>query len=697
MDKLVDKHNLHGIFPYLDNLTIGGIDQADHDRNLNRFYETLDKYQLTLNHDKSIISVTEVNMLGFRISHGLIKPDPDRMQPLLNLPYPHDAKALKRAVGLFSYYSKWVPQYSEKVKSLISTTDFPLSSEARHAFDSIKGCIVNAELATPNDFDELVVETDASDSTISASLNQNGRPVAFFTRTLHSHERNHPSIEKEAAAIVEACRKWRHYLHRKKFLLITDQKSVSFIFDSKNRGKIKNDKLLRWKIELSCMDFNIKYRPGPENHIADCLTRAHCASIASNQRLIELHEGLCHPGVSRLSHYVRTKNLPYSMEDIKTITSQCRVCAEVKPRFYRPNNPPLIKSTKPFERLSIDFKGPLPSSSPNKYMLTIIDEYSRFPFVYPCKDMTAPTILRCLGDLFAIFGLASYIHSDNGPSLICKELRQSLLKLGIAYSNSAIYNPKGNGQVERYNGIVWQSIQLALKTKNIQTSQWEEVIPAVLHSVRSLVCTSTNETPHERLFSYQRRSVTGHSLPTWLLEKGTVLLRKHIRKSKYDPLCEEVELVRVTPTYAQVRYQSGREQTVSLRDLAPLPDGNTRNVDQPSRDDAVLNMENTENNTLSSDHGDEPPILVPQESRPVMDTRPVIDTPPATGTRPAIDTTQFTRNVFTQDATDVFNRPNSPISDSKVFKPPNADIRWSTRNISKPELLNYSELGGSNK
>ena len=63
----------------------------------------------------------------------------------------------------------------------------------------------------------------------------------------------------------------------------------------------------------------------------------------------------------------------------------------------------------------------------------------------------------------------------------------------------------------------------------------------------------------------------GSTLPTWLLEKGPVLLRKHVRTSKYDPLCEEADLIDVNPTYAHVRLKSGREQTVSLRDLAPLP------------------------------------------------------------------------------------------------------------------------------
>ena len=106
-------------------------------------------------------------------------------------------------------------------------------------------------------------------------------------------------------------------------------------------------------------------------------------------KLCELHKGLCHPGISRLAHFVRSRNLPYSVEDVKTVVSQCRVCCEIKPNFYKPQNPPLIRATSPMERLSIDFKGPLPSNNQNRYILTVIDEYSRLPFGFATKDMTS--------------------------------------------------------------------------------------------------------------------------------------------------------------------------------------------------------------------------------------------------------------------------------------------------------------------
>ncbi|GCB73568.1 hypothetical protein scyTo_0002648 [Scyliorhinus torazame] len=122
------------------------------------------------------------------------------------------------------------------------------------------------------------VESDATDVALAATLNQAGRSVAFFSRTLHASEIQHISVEKEAQAIVEAGRHWRHYLAGRRFTLVTDQRSVVFMFDNVQRGKIKNDKILRYRIKLSTYTYDIKYRPGELYEPPDALSRGTCAS-----------------------------------------------------------------------------------------------------------------------------------------------------------------------------------------------------------------------------------------------------------------------------------------------------------------------------------------------------------------------------------------------------------------------------------
>ena len=132
--------------------------------------------------------------------------------------------------------------------------------------------------------------------------------------------------------------------------------------------------------------------------------------------------------------------------------------------------------------------------------------------------------------LFAIFGMPVYVHSDRGPSSLSVELKQFLHSHGISTSLIAAHSPPRNGQVERYNGSIWQAIALALKPQQLlATAQWEIVLPDALHSIRSLLCTVTNATPHERLFSYQQRSTNGVLILSWLATPGIVLTKRHVR------------------------------------------------------------------------------------------------------------------------------------------------------------------------
>ena len=256
--------------------------------------------------------------------------------------------------------------------------------------------------------------------------------------------------------------------------------------------------------------------------------------------------------------------MPFSIDQVKKVTADCGDCARIKPKFIRPLNPPLIEATKPLDRISIDFKGPVPSSTKNKYMLVIIDEYSRFPFVYACPNMEYSTIIRCLSNFFSMFGTVGYVHYDNGPSLKSSELRKFF---------------RGNSQVERYNGVIWKAIQLALSSEKLPLTHWEIVLPEVLHAQRTLLCTATNQTPHERLFSFQRRSASGKPVPSWLLTQKRCWPRGMLEGLSMTHYVTRSTLSQSTPQMLESGTQGGREDTVSLRDLAPLPvsDSNAKN------------------------------------------------------------------------------------------------------------------------
>ncbi|GFT42665.1 retrovirus-related Pol polyprotein from transposon opus, partial [Trichonephila clavipes] len=178
IDKIIEDEGLTHTYPFNDDVTVCGKDQREHDDNLEKFMTVAKKYNLTLNEDKCTYSSNSVHLLGTIIQDGIIKPDPERLKPLRDMPVPKDSSALQRALGI----------------------------DAVLTFNSLKDDVANAVLATIEDGIPFRVETDSSDFAIGATLSQAGRPVAFFSITLHASELRHSSPEKEAYAIVESLR-----------------------------------------------------------------------------------------------------------------------------------------------------------------------------------------------------------------------------------------------------------------------------------------------------------------------------------------------------------------------------------------------------------------------------------------------------------------------------------------------------------
>ena len=67
--------------------------------------------------------------MGYQVSNHQIKPDPDRMKPLEELDPPTTMKGLQRLLGMFAYYSKWIPKFSDEAYELYKATKFPLNEK----------------------------------------------------------------------------------------------------------------------------------------------------------------------------------------------------------------------------------------------------------------------------------------------------------------------------------------------------------------------------------------------------------------------------------------------------------------------------------------------------------------------------------------------------------------------------------------
>ena len=204
IDKVLEVEGVSDTFAFVDNVHVCGRTKEEHDRNVLAFKKVRDKYNITLNDEKTIECTTSLTTLGYVISNNVISPDSNRLKPLLEMPPPSNLKSQKRIVGMFAYYSKFIENFSQKIRSLNQNRIFPLPPPALEAFQLLKNNLKDAALKPVDPEGEFVIETDASDFCIAATLNQQGRPVAFFSRTLNQSEIGHHAVEKEAAAIVES-------------------------------------------------------------------------------------------------------------------------------------------------------------------------------------------------------------------------------------------------------------------------------------------------------------------------------------------------------------------------------------------------------------------------------------------------------------------------------------------------------------
>ncbi len=126
----INQERIPDTFAYLDNVTVCGNTQQEHDATLHRFLEAAGNNKLTFNHDKSMISVSSIKLLGYLFSHGSVQSDPERLQSLRELIAPYNVASLRQVMGMFSYYSQWIPHYSELTYPLSHCTSFPLTPTA---------------------------------------------------------------------------------------------------------------------------------------------------------------------------------------------------------------------------------------------------------------------------------------------------------------------------------------------------------------------------------------------------------------------------------------------------------------------------------------------------------------------------------------------------------------------------------------
>lgn len=216
--------------------------------------------------------------MGHVISKDGLKPDPDKVNAVENMPKPKCKKETLSLLGFINYLAKFLPRLSEVAQPLrnltLTNAQFMWSEQHDKAFDEVKKLVANHPvLKYYNINDEVTIQCDASERGLGATLLQNGQPVAFASRTLSAVEQRYAQIEKECLAIVFGCQKFSQYItRREKVTVESDHKPLQSIF--KKSLLCVPSRLQRMMLRLQRYNLEVVYKPGKQMFVADHLSRA---------------------------------------------------------------------------------------------------------------------------------------------------------------------------------------------------------------------------------------------------------------------------------------------------------------------------------------------------------------------------------------------------------------------------------------
>ncbi|XP_072086978.1 uncharacterized protein [Arachis hypogaea] len=238
----------------------------------------LQQEQLFAKLSKCLFGTSEVDYLGHTISGNGVHMERAKVEAVTDWKPPQNLKQLREFLGLTSYYRCFIKGYATIAAPLIDLLKkeaFEWGHRSKLAFNQLKHAIsFEPVLALPNFALPFEIETDASGSGIGAVLAQGKYPITYFSKKLSPNMQQQSAYTREFYAITEAIAKFRHYLLGKKFVIRTDQQSLKALLEQ----NLHTPEQHKWLHKLLGYDFEIHYKLGSENVVADALSRSYLAA-----------------------------------------------------------------------------------------------------------------------------------------------------------------------------------------------------------------------------------------------------------------------------------------------------------------------------------------------------------------------------------------------------------------------------------
>lgn len=288
--------DLPGVFTYFDDFLVKGETMAELLHNLRLVLERCRLVNLKMQYSKCRFFLEEIPWIGHVIGHGTLKPDPEKVEAIVNMPGPTDKNGLVRLLGMVTYLSKFCQNLANDTRPLRDLLKADVAwvweSQQQVVFDQLKKKI--SSLPVLRLFDpakHVVVSVDASPIGVGAALLQEGQPVSFASKTLTDTQQRYCQIEKETLAIMFGLGAFRQYVIGNSVTVESDHKPLVGLFQ-KPIAKC-TPRIQRMRLQLSRYDFKIVYKPGRELFIADTLSRAPSPSLYESDSTQHSEEQVC--------------------------------------------------------------------------------------------------------------------------------------------------------------------------------------------------------------------------------------------------------------------------------------------------------------------------------------------------------------------------------------------------------------------
>ena len=291
---------IDNIIIYQDDILILTPDIDSHNDILRKVLKTLQECGIKLNNDKCKYFCDHVEYLGYIFDKSGIKPNPEKITPIINAPCPNNVKQVQSFIGLCNYYSRFIPNFASTMaplyKLLQKNVPFSWGSEQNKCFQHVKQLFLNCNiLQLYNPIYETMLETDASQYGLGAVLLQRQNkncpwmPVQFASRTLNEAERNYSNIERESLSVIFGTDKFRHFLLGIKFIIRNDHKPLyKLLGHDKPIISPSSMRIQRWALKLSQYDYVFEYSRGSNNVQSDFLSRFPLTEFTSEDEPYEL-------------------------------------------------------------------------------------------------------------------------------------------------------------------------------------------------------------------------------------------------------------------------------------------------------------------------------------------------------------------------------------------------------------------------